>query len=279
MQKHFPRVNQAKLDGKSLQIQLFGPKHLTLEKFSGNGIWYTGFHDISPLGTIIPMSGMNFAEDEWDKLMELLDEINLALKEERIESQGVKRDVNGKEIVRDVLMYKWKWMVGKKKVGESDIGFFSEEDCKRDASSHRPDSDKGTVVIETVWGPPPKKYVHIHEVFLHILKTFIDKLVKERCEGCKVESQSQKDHMGPSGCLVEDVDYLVEYCQEALEKISPSDLVTLYEKSRREIGACFAFSDLSVETVVFYMDQETAIHYMKKCCNDTRNLLMVLERC
>ena len=279
MQKHFERVKLAKLDGKSLQIQLAGSKHLTLEKFSGNGIWYTGFHDISPCGTIIPMTGMNFAEGEWDQQVELSDDINLALKEETVENKGVKRDVNGREVVREVLMYKWKWVLGKKKLIESDVGFFSEEDCKADASSHTPDSEKASLLVETFWAPPPKKFLHMHVVFLHIFKTFIDRLVKDRCQGCKVEAMSQKDHMDVSGCLVEDVDYTVEYCEEALQKILPSDLVTLYEKSRREIGACFAYSDLSIETVVFYMDKTTVLHFIKKMTGLTRNLEMVLQRC
>ena len=47
MQKHVEKVQQAKIDGKSLCLELFGSKHLTLEKFQGNGIWYTGIHDLT----------------------------------------------------------------------------------------------------------------------------------------------------------------------------------------------------------------------------------------
>ena len=54
MQKHFDKVKQAKIDGKGLRLELIGTKHLTLEKFQGNGIWYTGVHDLTPCGTIIP---------------------------------------------------------------------------------------------------------------------------------------------------------------------------------------------------------------------------------
>ena len=83
MQTHFDKVKQAKLDGNNLQLQLMGAKHLTLEKFAANGIWYTGVHDLSPMGTIIPMSGLNFDEKEWDKLMELVGDINSDLAQEK----------------------------------------------------------------------------------------------------------------------------------------------------------------------------------------------------
>ena len=279
MQKHFNRVKEAKLAGKSLQIQLCGAKHLTLEKFSGNGIWYTGFHDLSPLDTIIPMSGMNFDEAEWDELMENVSEINDALAAENLDSSGTKRDHNGREIVRDVLMYRWKWISGKKKIDESKICFFTEEDCKADASMNKPSAEKASVAIETVWGPPPKKFVHMHVVFIFILKKFIDKLVKQRCEGCNVDSPSQKDHMGEWGCLVEEVDYLKDHCEEGLQKITPSDLVTLYEKSRKCMGASSSYSDLSAETVIFYMDKVTAVHYLKQIDDQNRNIVMVLRNC
>ena len=59
MLKHLDKVEQAKTDGKNLRLELNGSKHLTLEKFSGNGIWYTGVHDLTPSGTIIPLSGLN----------------------------------------------------------------------------------------------------------------------------------------------------------------------------------------------------------------------------
>ena len=131
--KHTDKVDQAKLDGKSLRLELQGAKHLTLEKFSGNGIWYTGIHNLTPSGTIIPLSGLNFDEDEWKKLMEYKDDITESLVSE-LHNKGVKRDNSGQEVNRDVLMYRWKWVVGKKKAVEGEFYFFSEEDCRMDAS-------------------------------------------------------------------------------------------------------------------------------------------------
>ena len=155
MQTHFDKVKQAKLDGKNLQLQLMGAKHLTLEKFAANGIWYTGVHDLSLMGTIIPMSGLNFDEKEWDKLMELVGDINSDLAQETVKVHGVKQDVNGKDVTHDVLMYRWVWNVGKKR-NVSDICFFSEEDCKADGTASKLASEKATFSFETVWSPPHK---------------------------------------------------------------------------------------------------------------------------
>ena len=138
--KHVDKVEQAKTDGKSLRLELQGSKHLTLEKFSGNGIWYTGVHDLTPSGTIIPLSGLNFDEEEWSKLMEYKDEISQNLDAES--SQGVKWDNSGNQVNRDVLMYRWKWIVGKKKTVEGKFCFYSEEDCNVDASFNQPPGEK-----------------------------------------------------------------------------------------------------------------------------------------
>ena len=175
-------------------------------------------------------------------------------------------------------MYRWVWNVGKKR-NVSDICFFSEEDCKADATASKPASEKASFSVETVWGPPPKRHVHIHVVFLYLLRTFIEDMCKTRCEGCKIDSSSQPDHMGKSGCLEEGADMRSEYLGEGLSKMNPSDVVTLYEKSGCMIGAPCHNSDILAETVSFYMDYVTALHFFKKESDDTRNITMVLNRC
>ena len=280
MQKHFDRVKQGKLDGKSLQLQLNGAKHLTLEKFHANGIWYTGVHDLSPSGTIIPMSGMNFDEDEWDKLMEHVEEINSSVVLlERPESFGTKCNFSGQSLNREVLMYKWKWISGKKKLSESEIGFFTEEHCKQDAQLNSPGTDKASVIIEKVWGPPPKKYVHMKEVLMYLLSGYIEVLKKEKCEGCKIDSPTQKDHMSTSGCLSEDVNFAELYCEEALEKITESDMILLFEKSCRLMGKNCSDGQIHAEICMYYCDQKKSIQYLNSTCKLNRNISMLLQTC
>ena len=276
--KHEEKVEQAKIDGKSLRLELLGSKHLTLEKFSGNGIWYTGIDDLTPCGTIIPLSGVNFDEDEWKKLMTLKNDISESLALEL--TQGVKRDHSGKEINRDVLMYRWKWAMGKKKVVEGEFCLFSEEDCRIDASLNQPTGEKNTLSIEKVWGPPPSKNVDMQEVFLHLLHRKVEELVKEKCHGCQVKSDSQKDHMGLSGCINEEADHLSEFCGEAVDKILKHDLISLFEKSRRTIGANSSHSEIYAEGVMFYMTPKYALDVIHNS-DDKKNkpLVILLTRC
>ena len=275
MQKHFDKVKQAKIDGKGLRLELIGTKHLTLEKFQGNGIWYTGVHDLTPCGTIIPLSGLNFDEEEWDQLVQFQEKINEVLASEQKESQGVKRDATGKEVTKDVLMYRWKWVVGKKKSVEGEAPLFSEEDCRIDAMVQKPDGDKANLVIEKIWAPPPPKYLHMHEVYLHLVKKFIEELSKQHCPGCKVNSPSQKDHVG-GGCLDDEEDRLSLHCKEALKKVDKKSLVTLFDNSRKMIGASSSHSDLYAEMAQFYMDSETVFKTVKR---NTKSVAMLLTRC
>ena len=136
---------------------MIGTKHLTLEKFQGNGIWYTGVHDLTPCGTIIPLSGLNFDEEKWDQLVEFQEKINEVLASEQKEIHDVKRDASGKEVTKDVLMYRWKWVVGKKKSVEGETPLFSEEDCRIDAMVQKPDGDKANLVIRENMGTSPSQ--------------------------------------------------------------------------------------------------------------------------
>ena len=113
--------------------------------------------------------------------MELKVEISEAL--EIQSNQGTKRDNSGNQVSRDVLMYKWKWVVGKKKAIEGELCFFSEEDCKVDASFNQPPGEKNSLLIEKVWGPPPAKCKHMQQVFcicfVNVLKKLLNKNVKD----------------------------------------------------------------------------------------------------
>ena len=251
VQKHFSQIKQARADGKELKLELLGTKHLALSKFDVNGVWYVGIHDFTPAGTIIPMSGRNFNEDEWKKLREIISEINNIMKGNG--GEATKRKADGKPQVRDVLMYRWSWSVGKKKIAESDICFFSEEDCRMDGTANQPSKDKATMAIKPVWGPPLPKFVHMHQVFLFLIKKHIEMLVKSKCQGCNVDSGSQKDHMGELGCLNESKDCFTEYFNNVWPLVTLPDLISMFTTSRREIGANSQYADLYAEATIFFM--------------------------
>ena len=47
VQKHLPKIEQARSDEKELKLELQGAKHLIFNKFDVNGIWYVGIHDFT----------------------------------------------------------------------------------------------------------------------------------------------------------------------------------------------------------------------------------------
>ena len=280
VQKHFNTVQQAINDGKDLQLELIGAKHLIVSKFDVNGLWYIGIHDLTPSGTIIPMSGMNFTEEEWNKLVGYQTEIDSLLQGATSIPSGIKRDHTGQEKVRDIMMYRWSWLVGKRKVSESDVCFFNEEDCREDAGSHKPEKDKTNLVVETVWGAPPAKHVHLFVVFMFIFKKLLNMRVKEKCSGCINEKGSQSDHMGEGGCLSDmDKDDLEKSYQDVADLVRLEDLVTMFTKSRREIGASTSFAEMYAETTEFYMTPEGLLYFMRNVNPAHRSIIKLLEHC
>ena len=280
VQKHFNTVQQAINDGRDLQLELMGAKHLTVSKFDVNGLWYIGIHELTPAGTIIPLSGMNFTEEEWNKLVGFQGEIDAALEGSFTATSPVKRDHTGQEKVRDVLMYRWSWLVGKKKVSESDVYFFSEEDCREDAASHKPEKDKTNLVVEAVWGPPPLKHVHMHVVFMHIFRKLLDHRVREKCFRCINDKGSQSDHMGEGGCLSElDKDDLEKCYAEVAYLVKLEDLVTMFTNSRHEIGASSSYAEMYAEITQFYMLPEGIVYFIRNENPEHRPIMKLLERC
>ena len=193
---------------------------------------------------------------------------------------SIKRDHSGKELVCDVLMYRWSWLAGKKKVSQSEVTFFSEEDCRMDAALNKPEKEKLNLVVETVWGPPPLKHVAMHVIFMFFFKKMYDKLIKENCYGCQNDLGSQSDHMGSGGCLTEvDKDETEKRCFNVKSKIPFEDLVCMFTNSRREMGASTSFAELYAENVMYYMKPEGIMYFMQNENPEHRPLLKLLERC
>ena len=169
--------------------------------------------------------------------------------------------------------------MGKKKVSESDACFFSEDDCRMDGSVHQPNKDKAAMVIETVWGPPLPKFLHMHQVFLFLLRKHIEVLVENKCQGCNVNSGSQKDHMGELGCLNEENDYVSDYFKDTYALATLQELITLFTTSRHEMGANSTYADLYAEATIFFMGLKGSVSHLKQEKALHHNLVYIFERC
>lgn len=277
------KVKEARGEEKELRLHLVGDKHLILEKFTANGLWYVGVHDLTAAGSIIPFSGLNFDDKEWEMLLSNADTINALLNVN--DTRGFKRTIDGKEVERgQIIMYKWKWIQGKKKLSESKPVFFIEDDCKKNAKSHEPvhgsdyTGDKvPSLVIEKVPASPPCKMLLMRQVYICILRGMMRNVIQENCEGCKVASGSQVDHMGHKGCLNEEFNYNVEYCESVRDKVQTGVMVMLFDAARKEMRATPLFVRLLAEAVQHFMSNEQCIDLMSNPKSKDKYLNLFLD--
>ena len=281
--RNVDKIKEARQEEREMRLHLVGDKHLILEKFAANGLWYVGVHDLTSAGTIIPFSGLNFDDKEWEMLMSNSEVINSMLNV--TESRGLKRTVDGKEVQQgEIVMYKWKWIVGKKKVSESKPVFYTEGDCKKNGNSHEPvhgtdyAGDKvPNLVIEKVTAAPPCKMLLMRQVYICILRALIHAVIQENCEGCKVASGSQIDHMGSKGCLNEEFNYNAEFCDLVREKVKTGTMVMLFDAARKEMRATPLFVRLLAEAVQHFMSNEQCTDLMTNPKSKDKYLNLFLD--
>ena len=86
---------------------------------------YSGIHELDSSSDIIPKTGVNLDNYEWNTLMRKVDDINLAL----FGNQGVKGKKRNAP-VNSVQMWSYTWSVNGKKIEQKpNVEFFSEEDA------------------------------------------------------------------------------------------------------------------------------------------------------
>ena len=166
-------------------------------------------------------------------------------------------------------MYKWKWIVGKKKLSESKPVFYSEEDCKRNGNSHEPVQGSDytgekvpSLVVEKVATTPPCKMLMMRQIYICLLRGMMRNVIQENCEGCKVASGSQVDHMGAKGCLNEEYNYNAEYCEVVRDKVQTGSMVMLFDAARKQMKATPLFVRLLAEAVQYFMSNEQCVDLM-----------------
>lgn len=283
MLRNVDKVKESRDQEKELRLHLMGEKHIILEKFPANGLWYVGVHDLTAAGTIIPFSGLNFDDKEWQMLLNNVDLINNLLNVSDV--RGVKRTSDGKEVLPgQIMMYKWKWMVGKKKISESKPVFYTEDDCRKNGNSHEPvhGSDYTgekvpSLIIEKVSAAPPSKMLLMRQVYICMLRGMMRGVIQENCEGCKVASGSQVDHMGHKGCLNEDFNYNIEYCEMVRDKVQAGSMVMMFDAALKEMRAIPIFVRPIAEAVQYFMSNDQCIDLMMNPKSKDKYLNMYLD--
>lgn len=277
------KVTEALARGDEAKFHLSGDKYLIVQKFMANGLWYVGVHDITPAGSVVPFSGLNFDTQEWDMLMGSRDEIDSYFMSNP--GKVLKRTVDGEQVgLGEIVMYSWKWFSGKKKLCESKVLFYNEETCRQDAMNQEPKGaadKKGapTVVIEKVTTVPPCKMLHMKQVYLSLVKCMIRLISQEKCPGCKQACMSQVDHMGQDGCANEEVNHIAMYCSVACERVEISSMVTLFDTTRKQMGATPLFVRVLAEATKYYLTPDVCSELLSSKDDNphTMNLDMFID--
>lgn len=187
--------------------------------------WYIGYFEYTEYGTLIGGSGVNIKLDEWKYVMDHIDDIRCAIGVRNV--SPVKRRADGSKKV-NITMYKWKWMMGKKKVSESKMYYYCEKTCRSYGESPEhtpvkgkdfPDDKDVQLVVDTMSASPPDILLLLRQCFTHFLRECVTVISKEKCPGCKVDALSQKDHCGQGGCLSPQKEIFSMYTREAKKHV------------------------------------------------------------
>ena len=73
-------------------------------------------------------------------------------------------------------------------------------------------------------------------VFAKYMEKHIETEIKEHCEGCQINSDSQKDHCGQGHCLDQDFDQFQTFCEPARKRVKVNDLMNVFDKVCSEMG-------------------------------------------
>jgi len=232
--KHFESTSKHVNMGMDMKFQL--EEGYILQTLFFNDLWYVSFLKYSN-GRIVKNSGTNFNRDEWRELMKIKDIISTELSCKSLhEANKKKQSEVSSNAFTHITGYRWKYETHDGEVLEtSETIFYSEEDCFTDGYNTLPgwvEERQDLVLI-----PPKveicKEFIKLpdnHKVmercFIVYVKDLLSKMGAKLCEGCKVDSPSQKDHLG--GCLLEIEEKLEKYLSDVIVTINKDNLGLLF---------------------------------------------------
>lgn len=90
------------------------------------------------------------------------------------------------------------------------------------------------------------------KVFKDLIKEHLDKLIKKHCEGCEIDSPSQRDH----GCLMDAESQAECYFPHALNEVQPIQFINKFTKEAAKQGLKIRdASDTYHHIRIHYMDK------------------------
>jgi hypothetical protein len=270
-------VNKAIEEDRSFLPMRVAGRYKVDYKFFFNK-WYIGFFEYTEHGTIIGESGFNFRKDEWVKMMDNEDKIC-----QELGMVPKKRDSEGNVKPDEIKMYKWKWMMGKKKLSESKLAFYSESACVEDSNfcEQKNVSDfhgkEPTRVIEVVECSLPCFTLLMRQAYLYVLSDEVEKISHEKCIGCKNDAPGQEAHMMSGGCLIPKEDLYGFYTSEARNNIQQEKVIELFHHARSYLHLTHVES--TVPALLFkacqaYISRDKCNELMQSKTHQNMNILL-----
>lgn len=269
-EEHFPAIREARENGTSVMIKLLGNVHLMSNIWGGLQKRYTGVHSIDVEGRVMPMTGVNLEDHEWDVVMENFSKIKDLLKGKNVEFAGIKRT---HDFDTTVKMYVMKWFLNGKEIdtGVEKIEWFTEDEANRDTLRTEPKlgkhyetgGDTPSCVIETVRRPVPEETLLMYLVLLCCVERKMEEERQMNCTACHIDSGSQYDHFSPGNCLDDTFDFIDLNIEKVKNKIKVHNLKTIFDKVLRNIEAPPIFSRLMAKCALEYIESDTIVRELK----------------
>ena len=253
-----------------IQVYLKHEFYLVTSPF--NGQWYIGFHKLNKDKTIMHGTGCNLSVSEFNI------------------------PIQNFNFVRDykpfIETYHWKCLHKDKIIRRSLSSFYSLEDAKNDYENKQleirdmydieSNPNDFEFKVDCEWLPVPDDHTIIKRCYVFYVKELAIQRAKRNCQGCCINSPSQKDHMN-GGCL----DLPSIHISTQLDDIHKEpkfymSVLHIFNRVRNWMGfktMAPETVDLLAEIIVEYMSDEKIIEECLEPDERFKGLDLVLLNC
>ena len=254
---YFKDLRESYVDVKPLKKKVVDDYYLVSSVWERNNIRYSGIHRLNDKGDIIPQTGLNMDNYEWNNIMEKAEEINFALYGGHANKGG--RNGGGNE----VLTWSYDYYLNGMKVerwvrnGQT-VKFFSEKDARRYGEDDCPKvdvkkTDKLEMRISEEYSPRPNPVDQMELVYFTFLQNGVRMYRMKKCAACQLSPSApdQKSHMAEGGCL-DDIDEsdISDYVNCLTFHMKPEYLVPVYNTVCRQLGISPQGSAVLAEAII-----------------------------
>ena len=242
-EKFFKVVSGAREKGTNVKLNVDGDMFLISNVWTYNNQRYTGIHQVNGLNYVASNSGVNLDDDEWSVLMDNFQAVKDLLRGRKAQLRGVKRKFEESDTI---TVFTPKWFIGMKELimGPS-VDYFSEDDARNAGMAMEPqegrDFPKGSGIpilqIMEDEREPMDAVDMMYLILLFVMDKKIAKKVKDECEACQVDSDSQADHCKTGNCLDEGFDYADMYHKQVKSGLNSCELVNVFDATRVKMKA------------------------------------------